>query len=385
VNTRIKAAIRSERCEPEDLVDCEGLDLPEAVGGILRDFSREKALSLLEDPPINPIDFHFDPQAHDSSKYPFAFASATILQLLEILLACGHAPWVAAQLPHRRPRLSVVAALSRHPLLSEAAARVLSVPALGDLLARVAKKRHTVADLVALADAGAEHAPFRRALTDAIRTYTLTCDVSDSLIDPLAWFEGFDRASPGKLCYFFIRAPSDYPIFDALWKNWASGEALPWGDYVSRHGAMLYTECYHYRAAVVGEALQAQKDARHVEAVTALLGEMARQVQYYQNGPIEAFHRDTEKMAAQLLAGTPVSDERDADARELLELLVQGALLSLRSKGPSRPLLRAVSQCLRAPDPSEELAELLESSQDVDELFATDEQLGELILRVRGG
>jgi hypothetical protein len=385
MTTLTKAAMRSERRDPRDFVDCEGLDLPDAARAVLLDFSREKALSLLEDPPINPIDFHFDPLCHDTTKYPLAFPSGTVLQLLEVLLACGHAPWVAAQLSHRHPRLSVVAALSRHPLLSEAAARALSVPSLEGLIARVAKKRHTVADLTALADAGAAYSPFRRALSDAIRTYTLTCDVSDSLIEPLAWFEGFDRASPGKLCYFFIRAPDDYPIFDALWKNWAFGDPLPWGDYVSPHGAMLYAECYHYRAAVVGEALQAGQDTRHFQAVTTLLGEMDRRIQYFQNGSIEGFHRDTEKMATQILARTSVSDDRDADARDLLALLVHEGLLSLRSAEPSRTLLRDVSRCLRATDAREELAEVLESSKEVDELFAPDERLGEIIVRMTGG
>jgi hypothetical protein len=367
---------RAEDRKPADFIDDARVDLPESVGSILSSFSKEKALALIEEPPMNPLEYFFDPDFENRKKYPWPATTATILQLFEILLACGHARWIAEELPGRNRRLWIVAALSGHPLMVESARWLFEMPELEACLARLRKKRQTLDDIVALSDAAMAHPSFRAALADAISTYGLTCDVFDSLIDPLEWFEGLDKASPGKLCYFFVRAPADYPIFDAMWKEWAFGTKPPWGDFTSSSGAMLYTTCYHYRAAVIGEALRAQTDT-----VETLLHEMDARVAYYQSGSVEAFNRDTTKMASELLPKSSRDEGDHPDAAQLVELLVEANLLRLRDVS-TRGLLEDLTRCLFASASVSEISELLVDHPAVDELYASDEELQKALERI---
>src|SRR5262249_15701440 len=123
----LKDLVRSERCQPQSFVGAEGVDLPEQVLPILQDFSRESALSLCGDPAMNPMGYFFDPEFENKAKYPWPESNATIIQLFEILIACGHAGWICGELAKRRPRLAVIAALSGHPDLLEAASAFFSM------------------------------------------------------------------------------------------------------------------------------------------------------------------------------------------------------------------------------------------------------------------
>jgi hypothetical protein len=258
------------------------------------------------------------------------------------------------------------------------------MPVLERCVERLQKDRQTLDDLLVLADASVAHPRFRAALADAISTYCLTCDASDSLMEPMAWFQGFERAAPGKLCYFFIRAPADYPIFWLLWQKWATDTAPPWGD----SAAMLYTTCYHYRAAVVGEALLAQHDPAHRESALKLTSEIDEQVSYFQDGSPARFNRDTLKMAQRLLGSleplkpesTPtVAADDYPDAAKLIELLVANALIRLRASGPPPPLLKDLTRLISHSASPKDLSEFLVEHPAVDELFATDEELERLL------
>ena len=295
--------IRSEKCTLQDFIDYDLLNLPKSIEDFPSRFTKEEALTLLENPPINPITYFFDPDFQNKKKYSFPESTATIIQLFEILIACGHADWVCKEIPKRNPRIAILAALSGHEALVLASSHYFSMPELKKCLNTITKKRQTLTDIQYLSTVAKDRKAFRLALADAIHTYCLTCDVADHLMDPLGWFQGFERASPGKLSYFFSHCPKDYPILNHLWQHWAQDLGLPWGSFCHPRGHMLYTECYHYRVACIGEATRALEEPARFDNVKKLLREMPDRIQYYQSGSTEGFIKDTTKMIIELLKG----------------------------------------------------------------------------------
>ena len=100
--------LASEACRVEALWSDDRLRLPDHVRSVLFRFTRDEALALLETPPLNPIDYWFSPSYQDRTNYPHPEAGARLLHLLEVLVACGHASWVADQLPRAQRQLQIL-------------------------------------------------------------------------------------------------------------------------------------------------------------------------------------------------------------------------------------------------------------------------------------
>jgi hypothetical protein len=142
---------------------------------------------------------------------------------------------------------------------------------------------------------------FLEALADAIRVYSLTVDVLDSLIDPIALFHGFEKANPGKLGYFFARRVQAYPILFHFFQRWGAGVKPPWGDFHHPRGAMLYTTCHHYRTAVFTAALATLGNADVLPVLEYLLRNLAYRVRYIQSGNAMGFRNDTRRIVEETL------------------------------------------------------------------------------------
>jgi hypothetical protein len=291
--------VRSEQCRIEDFWLDQRVSLPPQARAVLFDYSRKAALDLLENPPLNPIEYWFSRSYDDPAVFHHPAGGAQLLQLLEIMLASGEARWIAGELRRRAPRLAVVAAMSGHPRLVRAAEAALKAPDLGRVLDRLRQSRHGPADHVEIGDYCAAQEQLIHAVGDAIRRYSLTVDVNDGLISPLGFFDGFNRANPGKLAYCFTRAPDAYPLFHTFLIHWAFGRPLPWGNFHHPHAAMLYTRCYHYRAAIVSACIDPA--LLREKALDRLVRRLDDEVGYIQSGPTLGFRNDTRGIAADLI------------------------------------------------------------------------------------
>ncbi len=270
----------------------------EALSGL----SKEEVMSLLEDPNMNPLRFYFDPDYLNKKKYPHLESTSTIVQFMEVLIECGHIDWICNEIPKRKSGVSVLAALSGHKKLIDASSRFFNMPSLEKCINILSKKRNSLEDILYLSTQAIQNEKFKIALAESISRYCLTCDVSNSLMDPVRWFKGFDRANPGKLSYFFALCPESYPILNDFWLFWTNQLPLPWKNFCHPQGHMLYTKCYHYRTAVVGEAKRSTSNPLSLDKVRILLRNMPRVIKYYQNGECEGFIDDTTKMAIKLLS-----------------------------------------------------------------------------------
>ncbi len=297
-----KFDIKSENYTVNEILLCEDIHLSDWVKKALKSFSKERIISLLENPQMNPIEYFFDSNYLDKEKYPYSESSATIIQLMEILIACGHVDWLCKEIPNRDSRISILAAFSGHKKLLEAAGQFFNMPNLKKCIKVLRKKRNSLDDILFLSTEALRNDKFRFALTDSISKYCLTCDVSNSLMDPIGWFEGFNDANPGKLSYFYALCPEDYPILNHLWLYWTERSSLPWEDFCHPRGHMLYTKCYHYRTAVVGEAKRVSSNLSSLDKIQVLLRNMPKYIRYYQSGSCEGFINDTTKMAIKLLS-----------------------------------------------------------------------------------
>jgi hypothetical protein len=293
---RLEADVRSERCVPADF----WLDSRYHH----HDFHRllvapepRAILDVLENPPMSRADYWFAADFEEWGAWPLGRPDTRVLILFEVLVGLGHAGLVAETLEARSPRLAVAAALSGHPLLVSAAELALAAPGLGEALDRLRKKRPNVDDLVAVADFGRNHPRFLDALVDAIGVYSLVYHRGDRLLNPVELFAGFDRANPGKLVAFFVHDLERFPDLARRARIWARGERLNLG----RLDATLYTECYFYRAAVLGAALAARTDERRRADLAQLLSRLDDEVQYFQSGSADGFCNDTRRMAATVL------------------------------------------------------------------------------------
>ena len=186
----------------------------------------------------------------------------------------------------------------------------------------------------------------------ALVAYSLTNDIGETLLDPVALFPGLDRASPGKLVYLFVRRPAAYPIFADLIEHWGANGPLPGGGASHPRGHMLYTEAYHYRAAAL--ACCYEESASGAAKLARILERLDQEVRFIQSGTTLGFRNDTRRIVGATLTKLGRKALREEISPRLKPIAEEprpppylrglAALLNLDSekpKPPSGPRMRA--------------------------------------------
>ncbi|WP_137938669.1 hypothetical protein [Chitinivorax sp. B] len=292
------------------------LSLPGHVRSRLFKAEPEEILALLADPPVNPMSYWFDPHWEDFLRYPWPEAGAEICQLLELLLLCGYGEWMVAQTQSLPPRVWILWLLSGEPVLVNAACKAFGAPELDCLLEGLRKRRTTLVDHTSPADFGVAHPHFLAALADAIERYSLLADSLDQLLNPIAFFRGFEKAEPGRLSAFFTHCSEQLPILAYYEQSWldlpppvylqpidAEGRAEWYGSmppYFHHPRGPIYTRCHLYRTRMLGEAWAIVKGSDPTK-LQALWARQKKNVVYLQSGNAEGFRNDSRRMVQAIL------------------------------------------------------------------------------------
>ena len=293
----VKADIASEGCTAADFWVDPRLTLPSWMRHVLINFSPGQALELLENPPVNPMEFWFSPNYDDPNRFPHPEGQGPrVLQLVDLLVGCGHARWLADKLSRCAPRVAFVAAMSGHPVLRAAATEVLGSPHLDRIFGFIERPRLMHKDHGALAQLVRGQGDFLRAAADAISTYSLTFDVHDALVQPMELFAAYGRANAAKLVYLFVLDPSAYPLFAALKDHWTGRGAPPAGGFRHPRGGFTYAEAFHVRAAALACAYKKEPE------LSGLTNKLMNRIDFYRNGRVEGFVADSRRAVDWVIA-----------------------------------------------------------------------------------